>query len=411
MTSQGRRHHELINSKIRDYISRVHPGKKGWEGTLETLKSFIFEVLEEDDRDIQMKIRFFEKSIDELKGRFSSDMSRSQEIHMDIWMGQSFEKFGAWDKVVTSYEKAIELCQDGQFDSQQSESLRSKGHIHMMRSQWKKALDAYKESLQICQASGNREGEALAYNSMGIVYFEQGKLDAAQEQWEKGIEIADKLNNRKLSAQLSNNLGALNSMQGDWEHALAYYGKSTTMFEMIGEDRGLAETYHNMGMTYADAKDHSNAATYYEKSYEIAKDMGDVRLQALVKLNRVELYTSINDTYAGLALCNQALQTFVQLKDSLGEAETYKFMGILYGRAREWDLASSFFDDCIMLAGKHKNPLLEGEAYFEYGQMHRSNEEKDAALERMNKALAIFEELHAEKDAEKVKAVLSEMAE
>jgi tetratricopeptide (TPR) repeat protein len=398
---------EFILEKINDYLSKVRPKERGWEGKLESLKSFIFEVFEEDERDIQIKIKFFEKSIEDLKTRFSSSLSRFQEIHMEIWLGHCFERFGAWDKALSAYEKALALCDDGKYDMLKSEATRSMGHIFLMRNQWKKALDLYQESLQLSQTKGDREGEAFAYNSIGILYFEKGKLKEASSYWEKGLEQAEKLNNAKLSAQITNNLGALMSMQGNWEKALAYYAKGGTLFEQAGEYRGLAETYHNMGMTYADLQRWPESCSYYEKSYAIAKKIGDVRLQAMIKLNRVEVYISINDVYAGLALCNQALQTFIQLNDHLGEAEVYKFIGILYGRIGEWDLSRSYFNDSILLAEKYQNPLLEGEALFECGIMLKKKKEKEAAVQHFQKALALFQELNADKDIEKVNQALA----
>jgi tetratricopeptide (TPR) repeat protein len=182
------------------------------------------------------------------------------------------------------------------------------------------------------------------------------------------------------------------------------------LFEQMGEDRGLAETYHNMGMTYADAQHYPESNSYYEKSHDIAKKIGDVRLQAMVRLNRVELYTTINDVFAGLAHCNQALQTFIQLDDRLGEAETYKYLGILYGRKMEWDLAGSYFNDCIYLADKYKNPLLKGEALYEYGLMQIEKDDKGAARELCEKAHSIFNSLNAEKDLAKVEETLSSLS-
>ena len=410
MTHLGKTHDEAILKQINNHLQQVRPKERGWEGKLESLKSFIFEVIEEDDRDIQIKIGFFEKSIEDLKKRFSSSMSKHQEINMDIWLGDCFEKFGAWDKASSAYQKAMNFCDSKTEGNLQSEALMSLGNIYMMQNQWKKASDSYKESLKLCQSTGDQEREAYTYNSLGIFYFEKGELGEASKYWEEGLGLAEKLNENKLTAQIYNNLGALMSTLGNWEKALTYFNKSGILFEKMGEFRGLAETYHNMGMTFADDKHWSESGEYYEKSYEIAKKIGDVRLQAMVKLNRVELYMSINDIYAGLALCNQALQTFVQLDDHLGEAETYKFIGILYTKTQEWDFASSYFDDCIHLAKQYKNPLLEGEAYFEYGVMQKEKNDKEKAIQYFNAALPLFESLKAEKDIGKVKEALNSIS-
>jgi len=278
-----------------------------------------------------------------------------------------------------------------------------------MKNNWEEALQYYKQCLDICQSIGKNDGVASAYNGMGIVAFEQGDMVQAQTYWQEGLELAEKTSETKLSAQLNSNLGALQSTTGNFEDALVHFNKSATMFEKIGDHRGLAEVYHNMGMTYADLKKWPEASSYFEKSFDLAKGMGDVRLQALVKLNRIELYMAINDNYAGLAMSNQALQTFLQLQDHLGEAETYKFMGSIYARFKKFDLAITYFDQCIYLAEKYNNPLLEAEAHYEYGIMCIKKQDKNSALVHLNKSIDIFKNLNAENDVEKVKIEITKL--
>ncbi len=399
-----------IWNSVNNYLVEARPNDREWEGTFESLKSMIFKNVEEDEREIQQKVKYFEKSIVDLKNRFSSNLSNFQEINMEIWLGQNFEKFGAWEKALSYYEKALDLCDDDPQDTLKSTTILNMGHIHMMRNNWDEALVAYKESLKLCQRNGDQIGEAKAYNGIGIIYFEQGDFPESSAYWEKGLELAEQLNESKLNAKLCNNLGSLMSIQGNWEKSLAYHNKAAALFEQIGDHRGLAETYHNMGMTYSDMDRLPDSNTYYEKSFEIAKGVGDVRLQALVKLNRVELYMAINDTYAGLAFCNQALQTFLQLSDHLGEAETYKFLGALYSRLKKWELASPYFDQSIFLANKYKNPLLEAEAHREYGLMHKQKGDTESANIQLNEALSLFENLKAENDVDKVNKLLSSMS-
>jgi tetratricopeptide (TPR) repeat protein len=163
-------------------------------------------------------------------------------------------------------------------------------------------------------------------------------------------------------------------------------------------------------MTYADMKNLPESSSNFEKSHELAKGIGDVRLQALVKLNRVELYIAINDIYAGLALENQAMQTFLQLEDHLGEAETYKYMGALYSRIEKWELANTYFEQSIFLANKYKNPLLAAESHYEFGVMEKQRGDKKSAIEHLNKAMSLFQSLNAANDEAKVKEMLASVA-
>lgn len=394
---------------LNKYLTAGQPGPGEMDGALETFKSFFSKFIEEDDRDVNIKVKFFELSVNQLAQSFEPGLSIDQQISFEIWLGQSFEKFGAWDKALNNYHNALRLMDESKNDKRKIETLRSVGNIYSNRNLWKIAIDYYKQSLELSQTVCDRVGEAQARNSFGTVYFEQGQYEKTLAEWEIGLEIAEDIGNDALVAQMSNNMGILSSMRGDAEQALSYYTKCSALFESMGEYRGLAETYHNLGMTFADVKKYAVANQWYEKSFALAKDIGDVRLQAMIKLNRLELYTLINDNYAGLALCSQALKTFIQLKDHLGEAETYKFMGILNGRTNNKDLADSCFNESAQLAQKYKNPLLEAEVNFERALMHKNNFENEKALGYFKLALPLFEQVNAKGDVEKVKQEISDI--
>lgn len=400
---------KYITRKVNKYLSHVKPDSQGWPGTLESLKSLIFNIEDEDNRNIQMKVKYFEQSINDLKNRFANKMSHEQEIHIEIWLGNCYEKYGIWDKASNAYDKAINLCTLDSDNELITEAYCSLGDIWLMKNRWKIALEAYQSALDIAKKNNDHIGAASTLNSMGILKFERGEFDTAFDLWQDGIQYAEKKQHKKLSAQIYNNLGALMSTQGNWNEALTNYTKCGLLFEEVGDFRGLAETYHNMAMTYADVKNWTESNKYYEKSFNLAKDIGDVRLKAMVCLNRAEIYTHINDIYVGLALCNQALRTFVELEDHLGEAETYKFMGVLYTKVKEWDLASSFFDDSLELAEKYKNPLLHSEVLFEYGRLCKITKKHQDARKYWQKSLLIFKSLKAESDIQRVKKEISNL--
>jgi tetratricopeptide (TPR) repeat protein len=390
-----------IFQTINNFLAVGQPGLDELDGTLDTLKSFLSKYIEEDEGDINIKIKFFEQSVIQLSKRFEPNLSTDQHVNFEIWLGQCFEKFGAWDKAINYYNTALKHLEDSKNDKLKIEILRSMGNVYANRNLWETAIDYCEQSMDLSRRIGDDVGEAQARNSFGTVYFECGQLDDALSAWEEGLEIAEGIDNNELLAQLSNNMGVLSSVKGDSEHALSYYTKCTTLFECLEDYRGLAETYHNLGMTYMDVQKYAEANQWFEKSFSLAKDIGDVRLQAMVKLNRVELYTLINDNYAGLALCNQALKTFIQLKDRLGEAETYKLMGVLYGRTDNQDLAQSYLNESARLAQKYKNPLLEAEVNFEQAVIHKNNSDMDTALGYFEMALPLFSQVNAEIDVEK----------
>ena len=398
---------DFRSEQFQNWLVDAQTSKKSLDALLEELRDFILQVFEEKEQ--KERLLYFERSIEQLLQSCFPALKKAEEIKVQLWRGHSYETFGAWDKALPAYQRVIALGDSEEFPSFKAEAYLWIGHIQLMQTRWREALKAYEESLKLAQDCGDEKAEANAYNGLAYYYFELGELNNAASYWAKALELAEKINEIKLTAKVNNNLGAVANVQGHWEKALAHYGESLPRFEKIGESRGLAETYHNMAMTYADAERWAEAGAHYEKSYQLAKEIGDVRLQATVKLNRVELYMAIGDANLAEALCHQALQAFLQLEDHLGEADVYKFLGVINAGRQEWATAKSYLKKSIQITRKFKSPLCEAEAHFEFGRMLKQKRNIKSAKKQYELALNLFNQLNAEKEIEKVKQEIAEL--
>lgn len=393
--------------QFQNWLLEARNRRKGLDTLLKELRDFIFQLFEEDAQ--FQRLLYFERSVEHLVQSLFPHLKKDEEIKIQLWKGHSYETLGAWDKALAAYRRVVELCDSEGLASFKSEAYLWIGHIQLMQNQWREALGYYRKSLKSAQVCGDEKSEANAYNGLGYYYFERGELSDCTSNWEKALELAGKINEAKLMAKVNNNLGAVVNVQGDWERALAYYGKSLPLFEKIGETRGLAETYHNLAMTYADAERWAEAGAHYEISYLLAKEIGDLRLQATVRLNRVELHLTIGDSRMAEALCHQALRTFSQLQDRLGEAEVYKFLGMIQAGRQDWSHAKACFEKSIQITRKFKSPLCEAEAHFEFARMLKQKGVVKSAKKQYELALNLFTEVDATKEIEKVKQEMTEI--
>lgn len=396
-----------IDRQISEFLASIIPSPNNCEVTVKALQNLIFQLI--DEKEQALRVQTLENSMKKILEKFSTFLSKDQEIEIKLWLGHNYEQLGAWDYALQVYQDVLALCQTEEYVHQKAEALRWIGHILVMKNSWDEASSSYKESLEICLQQEDQEGEAHLQNALGYLNFEHGNFVQASLYWQNALEIAEKLNKTKLIASFYNNLGILANVQGQWEKALACYGESLPRFEQIGQRRSLAETYHNMAMTYADAERWSEAGSYYEKSYELAKEIGDIRLQAMVKLNRVKLYFTINDYVVAQALCQQALRTFIQLEDHLAEAEVYKYLGILDVKKKKWADSLSYFEKSLAITKDFQNPLGQAETYVEMARMLHEKGEKQKAEEVYKKALEIYSQLELKKDIEKIASEIGEL--
>lgn len=392
------------------WMGKAQSGHLDWDTTLQDLQAFILNLFGDiEERQQQTRIIFFEKSAKELLRKFAGRLTKIDEIRIHLRLAKSFETLGAWQKALATYQEAISLCDTPDTIRFETEALRWIGHIYCMRSEWRQANEAYQHSLRLSREQKDIVNEACATSSLGILAFEQGEIDRAAEHFEQGLALADKAGDLKLTAEIYNNLGAVENVRGKWADALAIYNKSLPVLEKLGETRTLAEIYHNIAMTYADMQRWADAGANYQESYALAKACGDLRLQATVKLNRAELYLVIGDFGFAGGLCHQALKIFQRLQDRLGEADAYKFLGMISTARREWQAARRQFSNSIRLAKKYNSPMAEAESHFELGKMWQQKGNAGVARKQLELALAQFTRLQADGDVAKVKKVLENL--
>jgi tetratricopeptide (TPR) repeat protein len=399
---------DVSSQQIRLWLNQARPGLKGWRILIQDLQAFIASLVEEKDQ--ELRVEYFDKAMAWLLESKTLSLTKSQEIELQLRAGQSYQTYGAWEKALSAYQRAVELCDTKELQRPKAEALRWIGNICLDQNQWQDAHQAYRESMKQCQLEGDVVGEADVQNALGILHFEQGSLDQASTYYDKAMELAEKANDLDLVATIYNNRGALATVQGQWEKALACYAESLPCFEKIGNTRALANTYNNMGMTHADNGNWSKAGHYYDRSNQLAREIGDAHLQAMVKLNRVELYLAIDDLPLAEVLCHQALQTYIGLKDHLGEADGLKMLGVIHTRREEWSPAKSCFAKSIKLSRQYHSPLSEAEAHYEYGCMLIRKGSKKEAKAQFRKAIDLFKTLKAEKEIEKANKELRKIS-
>jgi len=382
------------------WLDSARPAPSGWALLVRDLQVLIASLLEENQ--LELRQQYFEKSMELLRQNATTMAGAPEEIDFQLRAGQAYENFGAWDKALAAYQRAAELSASHRYHPQRAEALRWIGNIYARQSQWQEAARIYQEMLALCAQSGDGVGQAYAENGLGSLFFEQGEFDQAASRWERALELAEKANAANETAILYNNLGALANVQGQWQKALACYGESLPRFETTGNVNGMASTYHNIAMSYADNANWAEASIHYEKSFRLAQQLGDVYLQTLVKLNRVELYLAIGDAALAEALCQQALQTYQQLQDHLGEADACKFLGVIAAKKRAWTKAKTHFEKSIRLALEFHHPLGEAEARLEYGRMLKQKGAGQNAREQFEQALALFRKVNASVEIAKV---------
>ncbi len=388
-------------------VSDARKNDKSLDSLLEDLQAFNRQLMESQQQENRMQ--YFQQLMQELQSLFLN-LNREDQVKFQLWLGHAYETYGAYEQALSAFQKGLAECDPQKFARYAAEAHLWIGHILLMQSNNREALKSYQKSLNLAQKIGDVKAEIDALNGFAYYAFEHGNTAEALKHWEKALELAESINDSNLLGKIKNNLGATANVMGQWEKALAYYTESLPYVEKLGDVRGLAETHHNIAMTYADAERWPEANAHYQQSFQLAKEVGDMRLQAMVKLNRVELSLSIGDTRLAEALCQQALKSFVNLEDRLGEADSNKFLGVIKAQKNDWTQAKIHFEKSIQLTQKYKSPLCEAETHWEYARMLKEKGNLKTARKQYESALGLFKQLNAKNEIDKITTEIAELA-
>jgi tetratricopeptide (TPR) repeat protein len=101
------------------------------------------------------------------------------------------------------------------------------------------------------------------------------------------------------------------------------------------------------------------------------------------------------------------------------EANCYRSLGILAGRAGRYDQAETYLRDAVDLSAKQNDPYRQGIALLELGRLHLALVQADAAPDTtmtaqagssLAEAAEIFEDLGAEHNLQLAQVALNELS-
>ncbi len=119
--------------------------------------------------------------------------------------------------------------------------------------------------------------------------------------------------------------------------------------------KGLSKVLFSTAKLHYRANRYKEALRYFEKSLDIARESGDVLLQAESLERMASVCLSINDPNLSLRLYYQALPLFESVNDKKGIASVYNILGIYKTDQQEFDTALVYFEKAMKLNIEVKN--------------------------------------------------------
>ena len=305
------------------------------------------------------------------------------------------EQNGAWEQAVTIYQSALEQSSDARLHS---ELWRKIGIVHYNRGNYEAATPAFTQSERKAAGAGAAQEQALAINCIASLAVASGQLDDAERHFRRAYPLAQLLGNEHLITIIDQNLATLANIRGDSDAALERNLSVIERYDRAGNHAGLCGALNNAGMIHADLEQVEAAEACYQRALEIAIAENDAELIGTIQLNRAELSFKCNRLDDARLYCDQAFGMFGRVENRLGLAEAYKVYGKIYRETGRTELAEAHFNVAARSAEESGYYLLHAESEAELALVYLARGKSQEALQKLNKAHRLFEEVRARRE-------------
>jgi putative nucleotidyltransferase with HDIG domain len=318
------------------------------------------------------------------------------------------ELAGQWREALRCYGEAFRQAVRARDRDALLEVVIKLGYCHRQAGEQELAGEQFALARHVAAASGDARGEARALNGLALLAQVAGRLSEAESGFRAALALAPAAGDESLAGSVLQNLGIVANIRGDHRGAAEWYRQGLERLERAGDRRSAASALNNLGMLHVDLRELDRAEEYFLRAYDIARELGDVLMQAIVASNRVELYLAQQLPGRARESCDEAFEIFSRLEHRQGLAESFKFYGIIYRETDKLHLAEMHLTRAVEIV-RGQDSLLEAEAQRELSLVLRAQSRNREALEALNAAHTLFTELQAQNDQDDIARRISQL--
>ncbi len=284
----------------------------------------------------------------------------------------------------------------------------AEARLHLGRVMWRQGrLD---EALRLCRevsAQALRIGaddlRAQADNAMGVLHTTRGEYVQAKASHQSALErTRDPVTRGKILL----NLGVIANIEGRLDLARQHYEQAAVVFKQAGDDRDEALALLNTGMLHSDRCEWDEADDMLGRALALFEAHGNRAMIANVLVNQSEVACGRAHPEEAVRLCDLALQTYAGLGNEPGRGEALRWKGRALQQLGEGQSAEEVLGEALRIAKRLRLKLLEAETARELGGSLVARGELAGGRRVLERALRLFVELGAERDAEAVRSEL-----
>ena len=265
-------------------------------------------------------------------------------------------------------------------------------------------LDLITDVVEVARTQDDKTTLCKALNLQGVLLLEQGKAKAAERAWFELVIVATSADDAQFVARASNNLGVAAILNMRLETAITNLQRAISAYVRLGYPRGCAQAHQNLGIVFREMDHVQEAHAHFRNAMTFAHsaDAPDDVARAENESALLMIYAGEDRTEAEAA-AHRALDTFSQLKQPAGTAETFRVIGVIALARGHHDQAQHHFDNALTIARELKLRLLEAETLLGLSRLARLCNDSQGSYHHQFKAMEIFRDMGAEPWGEQVR--------
>lgn len=258
--------------------------------------------------------------------------------------GIRYETGGVMERALEAYREAAASATEPRH---RIEALRRQADVLRSRCQWDEAIATARDSAAGARDAGLDELLAEALNAEAAVYQSRGELDRAVSLYNEMLALTDDHRIRGIALQ---NLGSIAAMRGDFRSAEERFVESFQCFQAGGYDRGVVFALNNYGRAALDRHANAIAHSVLDRAERMARELMDLDLLAVVRLNLAESHLRQGDIDRAQDLASAALGYFGNTNNHWRRLECLRLMGDIAVVQLRADSARNLFQSALRVA-------------------------------------------------------------
>lgn len=258
--------------------------------------------------------------------------------------GLRYERAGVLHRAIALYQNALDSTDDPAVTAR---ALRHQSDVYRTQCDWDRALQTARRSASVAEAAGIPALWAEARNAEAAIYLSRGEFPAAQLILE---QLLDSTADDRIRGIALQNLGSIAARESMPNVAEQYFLESFQCFERSGYLRGEAIALNNHAAFALDHGDYQAALASSERAMTVARDIEDLDLLAVARLNHAEALAGTGDFVNAENHATAALGYFTVTENAWRRVEALRTLGDCSRRQGYPAMAMRYYDAGLRLA-------------------------------------------------------------